>query len=144
MTAETPEGGDHFEYEGVLDGVGGFPGIYMCIHEELEMGKLFAMEDEFLDVGTVGDGIKGRAAFAFGSLGAGGFQRVEARGFFAFIVWSHVVSKIADELKGAMVKCFRILVEWLVISSCRLAAQPGYEKGLELEGFRHENLLKNT
>ena len=96
MTTESPEGGDHFEDEGFLDWVGGFPGIYMCIHEELEVGMFFAVEDEFLDVGSVGDGVEGRAAFAFGSLGASRFQRVETRGLFAFVVYSHVVYRIAD------------------------------------------------
>ncbi len=86
----------------------------MCVHEELEMGKFFAMEDEFLDVGSVGDGVEGRAAFAFGGLGACGLKRVEARGKFAFVIWSHVEYRIAEGLKVTIVKCFRILVECLV------------------------------
>ena len=48
------------------------------------------------DVSSVGDG-------------------VEARSLLAFIVCFHGVYRIADGLEGAMVKCFRILVEWLVI-----------------------------
>ena len=90
-------------------------------------------EHEVSGVCTVGDGIEGGASFAFGGFGAGGFQRVEARGLFAFVVCSHVGYRIADELEDARVKCFRILAKWLLISPCRLAAQPGYEKGLELE-----------
>ena len=71
----------------------------------------------------MGDGVEGRAAFAFGGFGAGGFQRVEARGLFAFVVCCHRVYRIADGLEGAMVKCFRILVEWLVIG---LFPEPKY------------------
>ena len=84
------------------------------VEEDLELGKFFAREDEFLDVSSVGDGVEGRATFAFGGFRAGGFQRVEARGFFAFIVCSHGVYRIADGFKEAMVKCFRILAKWLV------------------------------
>ena len=86
----------------------------MGIREKLELGKFFAGEDEFLDMGRVGDGVEGRSAFAFWGLGACGFEGVEARGLFAFVVCFHVDYRIADEWKSAMVKCFRILTEWLV------------------------------
>ena len=78
-----------------------------------------------LDVGSVGDGVEGRAAFAFGGFGACRFQCVEARGLSAFILCSHGGYRIADGLEDAMVKCFRILAKWLVIAFQRLAAQRG-------------------
>ena len=111
MTAETPKGGGHFKDESILDRVGGFPIVEVGVEEGLELGKFFAREDEFLDVSSVGDGVEGRAAFAFGGFRACGFQRVEARGLFAFIVCSHYVYRIADGFKDAMVKYFRILAK---------------------------------
>ena len=68
----------------------------------------------------MGDGVEGRAAFAFGGFGAGGFQRVKARGLFAFVVCCHGGYRIADGLEGPMVKCFRILAKWLVTESFTL------------------------
>ena len=114
LTAETPKGGGHFKDESILDRVGGFPIVEVGVQDELELGKFFAREDEFLDVSSVGDGVEGRAAFAFGGFRACRFQRVEARGLFAFVVCSHSGYRIADGLEDAVVKCFRILVEWLV------------------------------
>ena len=114
LPAETPKGGGHFEDEGFFDWVGGFPSVEMGVHEELELGKFFTREDEFLDVGGVGNGVEGRAAFAFGGLGACGFERVEARSEFAFVVCSHCDYRIADELKDTMLKCFRIFAKWVV------------------------------
>ena len=120
LTAETPKRGGHFKDESILDWVGRFPSIEVGVQEDLELGKFFTREDELLDVGSVGAGVEGRSAFAFGGFRAGGFQRVEARGFFAFIVSSHGVYRIADGFKGAMVKCFRILAKWLVTESFTL------------------------
>ena len=82
----------------------------------MELGKFFAREDEFLDVSSVGDGVEGRAAFAFGGFRACGFQRIEARGLFAFVVCSHGGYRIADGLEETVVKCFRILTNWVVIA----------------------------
>ena len=62
----------------------------------------------------MGDGLEGGSAFAFRGFRACRFQRVEARGLFAFVVCSHGVYRIADGFKEAMVKCFRILAKWLV------------------------------
>ena len=104
MAVETPKGGGHFKDEGFLNWVGGFPIVEVGVEEELELGKFFAREDEFLDVSSMGYGVEGRAAFAFGGFRACGFQRVEARGLFAFIVCSHGVYRIADGFKDAMSK----------------------------------------
>ena len=82
------------------------------VEEDPELGKFFALENEFLNVGSVGDGVEGRAeGKRLGGFGAGGFQRVEARGLFAFIVCYHCVYRIADGLESAIVKCFRILAK---------------------------------
>ena len=121
LAAETPKGGGHFNDEGFLDRGGGFPIVEVGVEEELELGKFFAREYEFLDVSSMGEGVKGRAAFAFRGFRAGGFQRVEARGLFAFIVCSHYVYRIADRFKDAMAKCFRILAEWLVTDKCLIS-----------------------
>ena len=114
LTTETPEGAGHFCDQKVLDEVGGFPSFEVHFDKFLKFGEHFAGEDEISGVSAVSGGVEGRAAFAFGGFRACGFERVEARGFFAFIICSHGGYRIADGLEGAMVKCFRILVEWVV------------------------------
>ena len=54
MTAETPKGGGHFKNESILDRVGGFPIVEVGVQDELELGKFFARENEFLDICSVG------------------------------------------------------------------------------------------
>ena len=132
LTAETPKGGGHFKNESILDRVGGFPIVEVGVEEDLELGKFFAWEDEFLDVSSVGDGVEGRSAFAFGGFRACGFQRIEARGEFAFVVCSHCVYRIADRLKDTTVKCFRILEKWLVTQ-----LRPGWKNAPK--GFSNSN-----
>ena len=78
LAAETPKGGCHFKDESFLDWVGGFPIVEVGVQDELELGKLFTRENEFLDVGSMGDGVEGRSAFAFRGFRACRFQSVEA------------------------------------------------------------------
>ena len=80
----------------------------MGVEKALEIGKFFAWKDKVFGVGTVGEGVRGRAEFAVWGFGARGFQRVEARGEFSFIVVMHCGDRIADEGEGVMGKWFRI------------------------------------
>ena len=58
MAAQAPKGGGHFHDEDIsFDGVGGFPGVEVSVKEDLEIGGLFAWEDEILSVGSVDAGV---------------------------------------------------------------------------------------
>ena len=113
LATETPESGGHFCDEDIFDEVGGLPSFEMDFDEFLKFGKFFTGEHEVPRVSAVGGGVEAGAPFAFGGFGACGFQRVEARGLFAFVVCFHVGYRIPDGLEVAMVKCFRILAKWL-------------------------------
>ena len=119
LSAQAPKGGGHFHDEDIFDGVGGLPGIEVGVQEDLEIGGFFAGEDETLSVGSVGSGVSGGAGFAFRGFGTGGFEGVEARSEFAFIVVrSFVVLHFGDRIAGGgvgvMGNWFRIHVEWVV------------------------------
>ena len=59
LSAQAPKGGGHFHDEDIFDGVGGFPRIEVGVQENLEIGRLFAGEDETLSVSSVGSGVSG-------------------------------------------------------------------------------------
>ena len=90
LTAEAPEGGGHFGDEEFFYGVGRFPGLEIGGDDGLEVGEVFAWEEEAFGVGSVGDGVGGGAEFAGVGFWAGGFEGVEAGGAAAVVVFSVV------------------------------------------------------
>ena len=113
LAAEAPEGDGHFVSQGFFDEIGGLPGAKVGVDELVEIGEFFAGEEEVLGISAMFEGVGGGTAFAFGGLGAGGMERVEPGGSFAFVVGSHSVPSVAGGLAGELVKLFRIIAEWL-------------------------------
>lgn len=117
LTAETPEGGGHLGDEQFFDGVVGFPGLEIGGDDALEIGEVFAWEEEAFGVGSVGDGVGGGAEFAGVGFGAGGFEGVEAGGAAAVVIFSvvHGDFRVAGGVKWGLGKCLGINAEWIVM-----------------------------
>jgi hypothetical protein len=78
--AEAPGGGDDALDQEDLGGGGGLVFVEQGLAELFEGGLVFDGEDQLLGGEAVGEGVEGGAGFAFGGLGSGGAEGVEAVG----------------------------------------------------------------